>query len=227
MKARDWLQQTIYKIINPLVHGLVKVGVTPNMVTATGCVINIIAAAVFVYGGFTAEGYSGMGDTMVPAAYDNAILIWAGAILLFGSLFDMIDGQVARLGKMCSTYGALFDSVLDRYSELITLFGICFYFFMMGHPVFALVTFLAMVGSLMVSYVRARAEGLGLKCDVGLMQRPERVVLTSVGSLFAGIFGCIWVLVVPLILIALLANVTAFVRMNYAKKQIKQREQQG
>jgi CDP-diacylglycerol--glycerol-3-phosphate 3-phosphatidyltransferase len=221
MKARDWLQQTIYKIINPLVHGLVKMGVTPNMVTATGCLINIVAAALFVYAGFDVEYIFG---TPIPHAGAATILIWAGAVLLFGSLFDMIDGQVARLGNMSSTYGALFDSVLDRYSELITLFAICTYFFLLQHPVFAIITFLAMIGSVMVSYVRARSEGLGIKCDIGLMQRPERVVLTSLGALFAGIFECIWVLVVPLIFIALFANITAFARLNYSRKQIQKNE---
>jgi CDP-diacylglycerol--glycerol-3-phosphate 3-phosphatidyltransferase len=221
MKARDWLQQFIYKIIDPLVHALVKIGVTPNMVTATGCVINVIAACVFIYGGLKVNYLLGI---PVITPLQNAVLIWGGAILLFGSLFDMLDGQVARIGNMSSTYGALFDSVLDRYSELITLFGICFYFFMLDQSLFALITFIAMVGSIMVSYVRARAEGLGLKCDVGLMQRPERVVLTSVGSLFAGIFSCVWVFVIPLIIIAVFANITAFVRLAYAHKQLVQRE---
>lgn len=202
-----------------MVKGLIRMGVTPNMVTATGCIINIVAAAVFVYGGLQVEESS----VMSPSSYNFTLLIWAGAILLFGSLFDMIDGQVARLGDMSSVYGAMFDSVLDRYSELITLFAICFYFFMFGHPIVALVTFLAMVGSLMVSYIRARAEGLGLKCDVGLMQRPERVVLTSVGTLFSGIFECIWILVAAMSLIALLANITAFYRLEYSRKQIQKK----
>lgn len=221
MKLRDWLQQTIYRIINPLVHGLIKMGVTPNMVTATGCVINIIAALIFINGGMDADMSIWHSDNV---AVQNITFIWGGAILLFGSLFDMIDGQVARLGNMKSTYGALFDSVLDRYSEMISLFGICFYFFMFGYPIFALITFVAMIGSVMVSYVRARAEGLGLKCDIGLMQRPERVVLTSVGSLIAGIFSCVWILVIPIFFIAIFANITAFARLNYARKQIEKKE---
>lgn len=213
MKLRDWIQQVVYKIIYPLVKGLVRMGVTPNMVTATGCLVNIIAAGIYVYGGFNAS----------PFSFDYAILTWSGIVLFFGSLFDMVDGQVARIGNMASVYGAMFDSVLDRYSELITLFGICFYFFMCDQPVVALITFLAMVGSVMVSYIRARAEGLGLKCDVGLMQRPERVVLTSMGSLLSGLIGCIWILVTALALIALLSNITAFYRLEYSRKQILQK----
>lgn len=94
---------------------------------------------------------------------------------------------------------------------------------MIDQPVVALITFLAMIGSVMVSYIRARAEGLGLKCDVGLMQRPERVVLTSLGSLLSGIIGCIWILVAALALIALLSNITAFYRLEYSRKQISQK----
>ena len=83
---------------------------------------------------------------------------------------------------MSSTFRALYDSVLDRYSELLRLFGISYYLILQGYFVGSIITFLALIGSLMVSYVRARAEGLGLECKVGIMQRPERVVLTSLGA---------------------------------------------
>ena len=108
-----------------------------------------------------------------------SLIGWAGGVILLSSLFDMMDGQVARIGGMSSTFGAMYDSVLDRYSELVTLGGICFC--LIGHDYLlgAIITFAALVGSLMVSYVRARAEGLGLECKIGFMQRPERVVLTS------------------------------------------------
>ncbi len=101
----------------------------------------------------------------------------------------MMDGRVARVGKMSSTFGALYDSVLDRYSELVTLFGIFYYLMLQGYLWGSIITFIALIGSLMVSYVRARAEGLGLECKVGFMQRPERVVLTALGAMFCGIFG--------------------------------------
>ena len=83
----------------------------------------------------------------------------------------------------------LYDSVLDRYSEMVTLFGIFYYLILQGYLWGSMITFVALVGSLMVSYVRARAEGLGLECKVGFMPRPERVVLTSLGALCCGIFG--------------------------------------
>ena len=209
MHYRDYLQQLIYKIINPVVKGLIKMGVTPNVITTTGLVLNIVAAALFIYAGYLAREesffYVGLG----------------GGVVLFAGLFDMLDGRVARMGNKVSRFGAFYDSVLDRYSELFTLFGLFFFLVLQGYVAWAIVAFVALIGSIMGSYVRARAEGLGLECKVGLMQRPERVVLTSLGALFCGIFGdCtafdpILILALPLALIALLANVTAFVRVAH------------
>ena len=102
MNYRDYLQQLIYKIINPVVHGMIKVGITPNFITTTGLVLNIVAAVVFVYASFAG------GDKALTCAG------WAGGIVLFAGLFDMMDGRVARVGNMSSTFGALYDSVLDR-----------------------------------------------------------------------------------------------------------------
>ena len=176
MNYRDYLQQLIYKIINPLIRGMIKIGITPNFITTTGFVLNVVAAGMFVYAGI----YGGQNDL--------AIIGWAGGVILFAGLFDMMDGRVARLGNMSSKFGALYDSVLDRYSELMTFFGICYYLSMKDYFFYALIAFVALIGSLMVSYVRARAEGLGIECKVGFMQRPERVVLTSLGALFCGVF---------------------------------------
>ena len=136
----------------------------------------------------------------------------------------MMDGRVARVGNMSSKFGALYDSVLDRYSELVTFFGICYYLQLEGYFLYSAIAFIALIGSLMVSYVRARAEGLGIECKVGLMQRPERVVLTSLGALFCGIFkditafDPILILVIPLAFIAIFANITAFVRISHCRK---------
>ncbi len=142
----------------------------------------------------------------------------------------MLDGQVARLGGMTSRFGALYDSVLDRYCELFTLGGIAYYMFCTGYQVGALITFLAMVGSVMVSYVRARAEGLGIECKVGFMQRPERVVVTSVAALAAGMTG-MWadpvkfdamiILEVAMGIIAVFANITAFARISHCAKVLR------
>lgn len=211
MNYRDWLQQVIYKIINPVIHGMIKIGITPNFITTTGLIINIVAAAVLIYAGmYQPENLAYVG--------------WAGGIILFAGLFDMMDGRVARIGNMSTTFGALYDSVLDRYSELITLFGIFYYLILLGYQWGSIIAFIALIGSLMVSYVRARAEGLGLECKVGFMQRPERVVLTSLGALFCGIFSnCtlfdpMLILIVPLAVIAVLANLTAFARLAHCYK---------
>lgn len=218
MKYRNYLQQLIYKIINPVVHGMIKMGITPNFITTTGLLLNIAAAVVFVYAAFAGE--------------DGRLLYvgWAGGIVLFAGLFDMMDGRVARVGNMASTFGALYDSVLDRYSELVTLFGILFLLLLQGYFWSAIITATALVGSLMVSYVRARAEGLGLDCKVGLMQRPERVVLTALGAIFCGVFrhntlfDPMYILIAPLALIAVLANWTAFVRIRHCYKLLNQKQ---
>lgn len=217
MNYRDFLQQLIYKIINPLVNGMIKVGITPNFITTTGLILNILAAGLFVYAGLHTCALLG----------DFTLVGWTGALILFAGLFDMMDGRVARVGGMSSTFGALYDSVLDRYSELFTLLGISYYLILQGYLVGSILTFLALIGSLMVSYVRARAEGLGLECKVGLMQRPERVVLTALGAILCGLFnGCTafdpaYFLIVPMGIIALLANWTAFVRLSHCHKLLK------
>ena len=207
-KMRDALQQGIYCVINPFVRLLIRMGVTPNMVTTIGLLGNIAAAVILVY-----AGYTGSPEHM---------------IILF-SLFDMLDGQVARLGGMSSVFGAMYDSVLDRYCELFTLGGISYYLIQTGYVGGALITFVALVGSIMVSYVRARAEGLGLECKIGFMQRPERVVVTSAGALATGITGqCVdparfdatVILITAMGIIAVFANLTAFARVSHARRQL-------
>ena len=107
-------QPIVYKLINPFINLLLKIGITPNAVTTIGFIINVIAAVVFIVGG---------GEPRTDLRYVG----WGGAIILFGGLFDMIDGRLARVGRMESRFGALYDSVLDRYSELAMFLGICYY----------------------------------------------------------------------------------------------------
>lgn len=220
MKARDIAQQIIYKIIDPFVRVFIRLGVTPNMVTTVGFILNLIAAGIFVYGAFWGK------------AGDYSYIGWAGLLILFAGLFDMLDGQVARVGKMSSRFGAMYDSVLDRYSELVILGGIIFYFMYNNHFIAGLIAVVALVGSIMVSYVRARAEGLGLECKGGFMQRPERVVLTGVGALACGICYYFlqkadWILcvfVIPLLIVAVFSNVTAVGRLNHCRKVMAGKE---
>ena len=156
----------------------------------------------------------------------------------------MLDGQVARLGNMKSTFGALYDSVLDRYSELIMFLGICYY--LVGHHYFlsSIFAFIALIGSMMVSYVRARAEGLGIESKGGLMQRPERVVtiglcamLCGITSLYIGgdyklyvsgikfhVFETMTIFTFPIAVLAVLTNVTAFKRLIDAKRSLLEQQ---
>jgi CDP-diacylglycerol--glycerol-3-phosphate 3-phosphatidyltransferase len=216
MWYRDFLQQVIYKIINPLIKGMIKIGITPNIVTTLGFIGNIVAAAFFIYASQEQD-----------LDAQTTTLGWGGFIIIASGLFDMMDGRLARMGNMSSSFGAMWDSTLDRYSELVSLFGIVLVFledegwFWMG-----VVTFAAMVGSVMVSYVRARAEGLGIECKVGLMQRPERVVVTAITAMITGFTGNLWWVAGGMILIAVLANITAFWRVAYCYKKLTERDKE-
>lgn len=214
MNYRDFLQKVIYVIINPIIKGMIKVGITPNIVTTVGFIGNIVAAVFFI----DAAWKLGLDYTIRSCMTEIG---WGGFIILASGLFDMMDGRLARMSGKSSLFGALWDSTLDRYSELVSLFGICLAFirlddgewFWMG-----VVTFVAMIGSVMVSYVRARAEGLNIECKVGIMQRPERVVVTAITAMLTGITGDIWWLAGGMILIAVLANITAFWRIAHCYK---------
>lgn len=225
---RTNLQLGIYRVIDPVVKVFIKLGLTPNIVTSIGFVLNIGVAIIFILG--AEEGNRG----------DLSYIGWAGGLILFAGLFDMLDGQVARLGNMKSKFGALYDSVLDRYSELIMFLGICYY--LVGHHYFwsSIFAFIALIGSMMVSYIRARAEGLGIESKGGMMQRPERVVaiglcavICGVSSIYIGgnyklyfpgtnflLFETVSIFTVPIAIIAVLTNITAIKRLVDAKKAI-------
>lgn len=206
MNYRDFLQKIIYVIINPVIKGMMKVGLTPNMVTTIGLLLNGVVTWMFIQSALAFDGES-------ATAY--SLIGWGGGLVLFAGVFDMMDGRLARLSGQSSAFGALWDSTLDRYSELITLFGVVLIFIKADWFWMGIVTFLAMVGSVMVSYVRARAEGLGIECKVGLMQRPERVVVLAVVAILTGCTQSLWWLAGGMIAIAALANVTAFWRLAH------------
>lgn len=220
---KDIGQPLVYRFIQPLIEFLSRVGVTPNMVTLIGFVINIFATVVFVYGTNAARG-------------DLRYVAWGGAIILLAGLFDMMDGRLARVSKQESRFGALFDSVLDRYSELVMFLGICYYLVAQSYFLSSLFAFIAMIGSVMVSYVRARAEGLGIECKGGLMQRPERVLLVGISAILCGlvqsyagdfkylipgtgfpILENITIFTFPIFVMAVLTNWTAVQRMRESK----------
>ena len=229
---RKKLQSGIYTVIDPFVKLLIKMGLTPNAVTTIGFLLNVGVAIVFIVG--AEEGNRN----------DLSYVGWAGALILFAGLFDMLDGQVARLGNMSSSFGALYDSVLDRYSELVMFLGICYY--LVGHHYFlsSIFAFIAAIGSMMVSYTRARAEGLGIECKDGLMQRPERVITIGVTAMACGITShyiggdhkwylpgvsfhileTMSIFTVPIAIMAILNNITAIKRLLGAKKTLDARD---
>ena len=232
MTTKERLQQLIYAIINPFVRLLIKIGFTPNAVTIIGFLLNVGVAVIFILGG--EEGNRG----------DLSYVGWAGGLILFAGVFDMLDGQVARIGGMSSAYGALFDSVLDRYSESVMFLGICYYLVAHHYFLSSLFAFIALIGSMMVSYTRARSEGLGIENKGGLMQRPERVVLTGLSALACGVtahfiggdykifvsnipfhvFETMSVFTVPITIMAILTNITALQRLFDARKVLKQKQ---
>lgn len=234
-RLRDRLQKGIYKIIDPVVNGLIKLGLTPNAVTTIGLMLNIGVAIIFIQG--AERGNRG----------DLRYVGWAGALVLFAGLFDMLDGQVARVGNMSSAFGALFDSVLDRYSEFVMFLGICYYLVSHHYFISSLFAFIALIGSMMVSYTRARSEGLGIQNKGGLMQRPERVVLVGTSAIACGlaanviggdyklfipgiryhVFETMTIFTLPITVMAVLTNFTAIKRLKDAKKALDKKEKKS
>ncbi|MBI4498118.1 MAG: CDP-alcohol phosphatidyltransferase family protein [Chloroflexi bacterium] len=174
----------------PLALALGRVGLTPNALTLIGLGLSGAGAALLALGHF----------------------FLGGVMVLVSGVFDSLDGQLARATQQSSAFGALLDSTLDRVSEAVLLFGLLVYY--SGHQAQTEVLLInaTLVGSVMVSYVKARAEGLGLRCDVGWFQRPERVVLLAVGLLANYPTGG-WATPVVLWLLAVLTNVTAAQRV--------------
>lgn len=152
------------KLLNPLISLLVSLKISPNALTIIALLAGIGAGVLFFF----------------------ERLIWAGILIIVCGIFDIIDGKVAVLTNKTSLYGAIFDSTLDRYSEFFIYLGIAGYF--RNH--WALwITFWTILGSTMVSYTRARAEGLGFECKIGFMQRAERMVFLSIGTILGSLFG--------------------------------------
>lgn len=217
--TRDAIQQAIYVVINPFVRLLLRIGVTPNVITFIGFLGNLAAAGAIGWAAYSST--QGM-------IFDWSLLTWGGGLIIGFSLFDMLDGQAARLGGLASTFGAFFDSVLDRYCEFVTVGAVAYLFLSQGWEIAALLTFLALMGSLLVSYTRARGEGLGVVCKIGFMQRPERVVVTAISLLTAGICGQVgvasfdplWIVAVAMGVMALFTNLTAIARIDYMRKHL-------
>lgn len=191
--ASDDLKSLARRGITPIAAALVRLRVTPNTLTLLGFGLNI-AVAVVIGAGFE---------------------VTAGALLLFAGFFDMLDGAVARLGDKVSTFGGFLDSTLDRYSEAVVFFGLLALYAGQGRYTESLLIYAVVVGSLMVSYTRARAEGLGLKCEVGWLQRPERIVLLALGLLLGLTVPVLW-------LLAIFTNFTSLQRIVHIYSTTRQ-----
>lgn len=149
------------KVIDAIVRALARSRIHPNALTFIGLLINVGCAFLYGYGKF----------------------FEAGLVMIVANLFDILDGQVARLRGRVTRFGAFFDSNIDRYSDIIVFVGIMVFYAASHSTVLVALTGIALVGSVMVSYSRARAESLDIACKVGFLERPERVVLLIIGSL--------------------------------------------
>lgn len=168
-----------------------RIPFSPNAISLTGFFITSLAALAIPYN-----------------------LAAGGFLILLGGAFDLLDGVVARTNGKSSRFGAFLDSTLDRYSDSFILLGIAWYFFDKGN--IALVWFTAgvLVGSLLISYVRARAEGIGIECSIGVIERPERVVLLAAGCI-TGLLSYV------IVILFFLSHITVIQRVVHVYKSAR------
>lgn len=180
------------KIIQLIVTGLALSRVHPNVLTFIGLLINIWAAALFSNGKF----------------------VYAGLVVIGAGLFDMVDGRVARETNRVTVFGGFFDSVLDRYSDLALLVGLLVYYASINRFSYIVLTSIVMIGTVLTSYARARAENTIAKCKIGFLERPERIVLIIIGALTNRMAPVLWVL-------AVLSNITVISRIIYTWEETR------
>jgi len=194
----DPIKEWYINLINPAVEFFIKLEIHPNHFTTLGFLIQIVATYFIATEHFITGGF----------------------LVLASGTCDIIDGKVARARGIGTKFGALYDSTLDRYAEFVMFFGLGYYFIKNGWYLSSIIAFVALGGSLMTSYIRARSEALGLHAKVGSMQRPERVVYLGFASIFSGIpFLSPYPLILLLWMIAILSNITAFQRLVHVYKQ--------
>lgn len=183
--------------LRPLAQLLVDIGVHPTAVTFIGLLLSALAGLSLASGHF----------------------LRAGVVLVLAGVCDIIDGDVARASDRATHAGAFLDSTIDRYSEVLVLLGALYYYLVRSpggpEPVTACVIFVALSGSLLVSYTRARAEAIGVDCKVGLTERPERLIIIILGALFGA-----WTFRVAMWALAVLANVTALQRVRHVLRRV-------
>ena len=179
-------------VLDQLVRALSLARIHPNLLTSLGLAINIVAAVLFGKGHFLA----------------------AGLVVLGAGIFDMVDGRVARASNTVTPFGAFFDSVVDRYSDMALYMGLMVYYARADRFLYLVLVALVMAGSVMISYSRARAEALIPSCKVGFLERPERIVLVIIGALTDRMAPVLWI-------IAVLSNITVVHRCLYTWRQTR------
>ena len=177
-------------LLNSIALALNALGLSPNGLTLIGFI------AMCLIGLILANGHMALGGVLIIAA----------------GIFDALDGSLARLTNRVSKFGAFLDSTTDRFAEGAIFLGIMFWYMQHGLTFVAYLTYLTLLGSLMVSYARARAEGIGVECKEGMMTRFERISLLVIGLVLTAVFGDTPILVV-LAILAIFTNLTAVQRM--------------
>ena len=188
----SFIGRTCNFLISAIVRAFVASRINPNTLTVIGFLTNLFAAYLFAYGYFR----------------------WAGGMIILAGLFDMLDGRVARLSNRVTPFGGFFDSVLDRYSDLGLMVGLLVFYGRINRFWYVALVAIVMIGSVMVSYARARAENLIPSCRVGFLERPERTVLLIIGAMFDRMAPVLWV-------IAVLSTLTVIHRMDYTWQETR------
>jgi len=177
------------RITNPIMGILSKSGIKPDALTFTGLVVNIGAAYVIATGHF------------LPG----------GVLVLVAGLFDLLDGALARFVKQTRKFGAILDSTIDRISEAAIFCGLLVWYMLEGSTLEVVLIFAVLIGSFLVSYVRARAEGLGLECKIGLFTRAERVIVLAIGLMVNQI-------IIALLILAVFVYITVVQRLVHLRR---------
>jgi CDP-diacylglycerol--glycerol-3-phosphate 3-phosphatidyltransferase len=185
------------KLLDAIVNSMAMARISPNKLTVMGLVCNIIAALFFGY---------------AHAENQHRMFAFAGLFIFVAAFFDLVDGRVARASNQVTTFGAFFDSVLDRYSDAALFFGLLVFYARGNRFFYVDLSALVMISTIMVSYTRARAESLIGSCRVGFMERPERLVLLILGAVFNRMAPVLWV-------IAVISTITVIHRMRYTWQQ--------
>src|SRR3954468_160714 len=192
----DYLKNGALRVIEPAISLLARNRVSPNAITTVGTLVTVAAGGVYATGHIMTAG-------------------WIMAVTAF---FDVIDGEVARRTGRCTVFGAFYDSSLDRVADGALMAGLTVFYATnpIHHNIYMMVVCLVgIVGTFMVSYTRARAESLGIDAKVGVMQRPERIVLLSAPQALFGLFWNGWVLIAIVVLLSVTACITAVQRIAF------------